>query len=240
MDASCQTDLFLHRPPSPPFIAGKTGKDVETEIKVGELFDFEMEVQPILEILIGKTIEEGLIEVMHEEELFDIKQQQQKYLEIREAELAELKRLEEREKRYQIEKELRIKENNLSKELDRDLQERVTAAKLLQGHIANLLPSVLNNIEAVTEAENRESLEKQLGPWLAQEVAEEVGQMIDSRDLLEEIVREILRERAEMYVAMMNTESITSVGEDEDELEDDGGEYNTEEMDETIEDEQHL
>lgn len=38
-----------------------------------------------------------------------------------------------------------------------------------------------------------------MGPWLAKEVALEVGQMIDSRELLEEIVREILKERAKTY-----------------------------------------
>lgn len=82
------------------------------------------------------------------------------------------------------------------------MQERVTAAKLLQGHIANLLPDVLNTIEPFLEAANRENLEGQLGPWLANEVAEEVGQMVDSRHLLEEIVREILVDRAARYLKL--------------------------------------
>lgn len=82
------------------------------------------------------------------------------------------------------------------------MTERVTAAKLLQGHIADLLPGVLNSIEPYLEADNREQLEIQLGPWLANEVAEEVGQMVDSRELLEEIVREILNDRAARYLKM--------------------------------------
>lgn len=65
------------------------------------------------------------------------------------------------------------------------MEERVTAAKLLQGHIADLLPGVLEDIEPLKDAADREQLEEQLRPWLAQEVAEEIGQMIDSRDLLE-------------------------------------------------------
>lgn len=82
------------------------------------------------------------------------------------------------------------------------MTERVTAAKLLQGHIADLLPGVLNSIEPYLEADNREQLESQLGPWLANEVAEEVGQMVDSRELLEEIVRDILQDRASRYMKM--------------------------------------
>lgn len=141
-----------------------------------------------------------------------MKKQQQKYLTIREAELAELRRL---ENRYQDENDDRLKQEYISQELNREMDERITAAKLLQGHIADLLPGVLNNIEQLTEAENRDDLERQLGPWLAKEVAEEVGQMIDSRDLLEEIVREILRERAEVYINMMNSDSNLLIGKEE-------------------------
>lgn len=235
LDVSCQTDLFLHRPPTPPYIAAKTGLDAGTEIGSGDLFDFDTEVQPILDALVSKTTEQSLIEIMHEEELASLKEQQQKYLAIREAELAELRRLEEQENRYQNEKEMRLRQDQISKELDRDMQERVTAAKLLQGHIAELLPGVLKNIEQLTEAENREELERELGPWLAKEVAEEVGQMIDSRDLLEEIVREILRQRAEVYLAMMSSDSVDNSDVD-DQLgeEEDDGEENDEGDDETV------
>lgn len=201
---------------------------------MGDLFDFDTEVQPILDALVGKTTEQSLIEVIHEEELANLKEQQQKYLAIREAELAELRRLEEQDNRYQNEKELRLRQDEISKELDRDMQERVTAAKLLQGHIAQLLPSVLKNIEQLTEAENREELERELGPWLAKEVAEEVGQMIDSRDLLEEIVREILRQRAEVYLAMMSSDSVDNSDTDDILGEDDeGGDENDEVDNET-------
>lgn len=86
------------------------------------------------------------------------------------------------------------------------MMERITAAKLLQGHIADLLPAVLNTMEPYLEAENRDELEKTLGPWLAQEVAEEVGNMIDSQELLEEIVREILEDRAARYFRLAELE----------------------------------
>lgn len=85
------------------------------------------------------------------------------------------------------------------------INERITAAKLLQGHIADLLPKVLESIESVREAENKEELQQKLTPWLAEEVATEIGQMIDSQELLLEIVREVLAHRAELY-AKIDTE----------------------------------
>lgn len=59
---------------------------------------------------------------------------------------------------------------------------------MLQGHIAELLPSVLDSIETLRAVDNRDELQKKLTPWLAEEVATEIGQMIDSRELLMEIV----------------------------------------------------
>lgn len=103
-------------------------------------------------------------------------------------------------------KDRRIHQENISREFDREMQEKVTAAKLLQGHIANLLPGVLQVIEPFLETENRDDLERTLGPWLSQEVAEEVGRMVDSQDLLEELVREILEDRAATYLKMSANE----------------------------------
>ena len=41
-----------------------------------QLFDFDIEVRPILEVLVGKTVEQALLEVMEEEELASLRAQQ--------------------------------------------------------------------------------------------------------------------------------------------------------------------
>ncbi|XP_009880650.1 PREDICTED: uncharacterized protein LOC104284066 [Charadrius vociferus] len=69
-----------------------------------KLFDFDIEVKPILEVLIGKTIEQALLEVMEEEELAQLWAHQHAYAELRNAELAEVQRLEEQDRRYREEK----------------------------------------------------------------------------------------------------------------------------------------
>lgn len=163
----------------------KLGRDVGTEILEGELFDFDTEVQPIIEVLVGRTIEQALIEVLHEEEIAEMKRQQQQIMAIREAEIAELRRLELEDRKIQAEKERRILQDKIAQNLDREMQERITASKLLQGRIDDLLPDILNTVENIKDDKDREEFERQITPWLAKEVAHEIGQMIDSKELLE-------------------------------------------------------
>ena len=49
-DIETQTDAFMDQLPAPIFIPMKTGVDVETQIYDGDLFDFDAEVDPILEV----------------------------------------------------------------------------------------------------------------------------------------------------------------------------------------------
>ncbi|CAG5042544.1 unnamed protein product [Parnassius apollo] len=93
MEVGVQTDLFLDRPASPIYVPAKTGADAYTQIYPGDLFDFDVEVQPILEVLVGKTTEQALAEVAQEEELETLREQQRRYVELRDAERAERQRL---------------------------------------------------------------------------------------------------------------------------------------------------
>lgn len=166
-DVACQTDLYLERPLTPPFVPTKTGIDVGVQVDVeAEKFDIDRE----LELVIDDCVARAVVEVAQD-------------------------RVDE--------------ENNKSSELSpRDAvntpgkEKRTSAANILQGYVADLLPGILNSIKSIREADNNAELKKQLAPWLAQEISQEVGQIIDSRELLKELVKEILQERAELYVAM--------------------------------------
>lgn len=58
----------------------------------------------MLEVLVGKTVEQALLEVMEEEELASLRAQQRAFEELRNAELVEVQRLEEQERRHREEK----------------------------------------------------------------------------------------------------------------------------------------
>jgi radial spoke head protein 3 len=68
-----------------------------------ELFDFDTEVEPMLNVLIEKTLEQAQMEVLEEHELAIINLQQKEYSEIRNAELIEAQRFEAAEIRVQNE-----------------------------------------------------------------------------------------------------------------------------------------
>ncbi|XP_020801674.1 radial spoke head protein 3 homolog B [Drosophila serrata] len=207
-----QTDLFLEKPPTPPFVPAKVGVDVGTEIGDGELFHFDAEAQPIIDVLVDACIEQSMLEVAHEMELESLRRKQEEFLAQREAELAELRRLEAEELRLQAEKERRLRQDKIAKELDEEMQKSVTAAKLLQGHIASLVPEVLENIEPASDAVKKEQLMKSICPWLSAEVAEEVGHIVDSREILTAIIQEIIKQRAEVYAGYRDGESEPSAG----------------------------
>lgn len=71
-EVESQTNEFKERPLSPEYIPRKTGVDFSTEITPSEaaaLFDFDREVEPILNVIVYKTLEQALFEVQSEEEL---------------------------------------------------------------------------------------------------------------------------------------------------------------------------
>lgn len=206
-NAECQTDLYLYQMSTPPYIPNKNGIDVATDIGDGDLFDFDTEVQPILDALIEMTVTQALEEVIQEEEIADLQKEKEKYLAKREAELAELRRLEAEEIRLTSEKERHIRLEHIANELDTELENKITAAKLLEGYVTNLLPELLTSINAEIDGKNLNELENKFNPWLAQEVANEVGQMIDSKEILEEIVKQIVHERADAYLTFRASES---------------------------------
>ncbi len=67
---------FMDRPPTPIFVPAKVGRDQATQIESGDLFDFDAEVEPILEVLVGKTLEQSLMEVHEDLELDNIRKRQ--------------------------------------------------------------------------------------------------------------------------------------------------------------------
>lgn len=68
-EQEAQTQFYIDRPPSPLFTPKLSGDCIETQIEDGELFDFDTEVIPILDVLVGKTLEQSRLEVLEDEEL---------------------------------------------------------------------------------------------------------------------------------------------------------------------------
>ena len=74
-----QTDVFLPKPPTPKYVPKKTGIDKITQIGDYDLFDYDREVQPILNVLLTKTVEQAILEVEEETELEEIRKFKTEY-----------------------------------------------------------------------------------------------------------------------------------------------------------------
>lgn len=65
-----QTDEFIPRPDTPEYVPAKVGVDIGTQVEdVRDLFDFDTEVFPIVEVIVQKTLDQALFELSSEEEL---------------------------------------------------------------------------------------------------------------------------------------------------------------------------
>ncbi|XP_029452493.1 radial spoke head protein 3 homolog [Rhinatrema bivittatum] len=201
IDVSCQTDAFLDRPPTPLFIPAKSGADVATQIEEGELFDFDIEVKPMLEVLVGKTIEQALLEVMEEEELANLRAQQYEFEELRNVELAEVQRLEERERRLREEKERRKQQQKEVLLKEKETAEKVAARAFAQQYLADLIPSVFSNLRDSGYFYDliERDIETGFIPWLMSEVERTLEKSILGRIVLDQLIREVVENRLQSF-----------------------------------------
>ena len=73
------------------------GVSKKTLTEDNELFLFDDEVEPILAVLCGKTLEVARMEVLQEEELAEMKRQQENFTTLRRNEEQDIKKMEEAE-----------------------------------------------------------------------------------------------------------------------------------------------
>lgn len=193
-DRQTQTDAFLDRPATPLFIPAKTGVDASTQIMDGDLFDFDLEVKPIIEVLVGKTVEQALLEVMEEEELANLRTQQRAFEENRNAELVETQRLEEQERRYREEKERRMQQQREALLKEKETAEKIAAKAFAQSYLSDLVPSVFSNLneQGFFYDPVERQIEANIIPWMLDAAEEVLCKKTVSRFVLDAIIRAVV------------------------------------------------
>eukprot|EP00931_Biecheleriopsis_adriatica_P070329 TRINITY_DN4410_c0_g1_i1.p1 TRINITY_DN4410_c0_g1~~TRINITY_DN4410_c0_g1_i1.p1 ORF type:complete len:506 (-),score=163.45 TRINITY_DN4410_c0_g1_i1:233-1630(-) len=146
-EAETQTDFILDRPPSPLFMPAKIGIDIETQIEDGELFDFDVECEPILEVLVGKTLEQSMMEVLEEEELASLQRHQEEFEKRRNAELLEVQRMEAAETRRSDETQRRVQQQNAQRERDLSTMKKVLSRSIAQQYLSGLQDILLQDLK---------------------------------------------------------------------------------------------
>ena len=155
----------------------KRGVDKKTLVEDNELFNFEDEVEAILTVLCGKTLEVSRMEVLEEEELREMKEQQDHYKRMLAAEQADIKRMEETEaKRLQdFEK---MKSNMREKKKNKQLAHRkVVARNIAKSYMAGLRENTFRKLKDVgfyTNTFRIDVLDNDVVPWLHEKAFEHV------------------------------------------------------------------
>ena len=200
-DAQAQTDAFLDRPATPLFVPAKTGADVATQILPGELFDFDLEVRPILEVLVGKTTEQALMEVCEEEELATLRAHQRRFQQRRAAELAETQRLAEQDRRREEEKKRRVEQQREALRLEKETADKVAARLFAVNFLEDLVPAVLGtlNRNGYFSSATARDLEADYLPWLMNCIHQQMDKDTIARKLLDLIIQEVVVQRRDEF-----------------------------------------
>lgn len=197
-DVEVQTDPFLDRPPSPLYIPAKTGIDNATQIEAGDLFNFDLEVRPILEVLVGKTIEQALMEVMEEEELQRLRDHQQEYEELHHAEMVETQRMEEQAARRRAEKQRRLQQQAEVAQNKKETQEKIAARAFAQAFMADLIPNVYGSLaqDGFFFNAQQQEVELHVMPWLMDGVSRRLEAYARAQSILDGIILRVVKKRA--------------------------------------------
>lgn len=189
-DQETQTDLLMDQPPEPLFMPAKIGVDQDTQIEPGDLFDFDIEVEPILEVLVGKTLEQAMDEVLEEEELKNIREHKARFQQQRNVELAELQRLEAETKRRAAEKERRVKQEKARVAAEEEVMEKVAARGFAKSFLSDLHTSVFENLVDSGHFYDpvQQEVEETFLPWLTDMVVAKLDKVALSRQLADSLI----------------------------------------------------
>lgn len=186
-----QTDPMLDRPPTPVHVPFKTGRDAETQILDNDLFSFDTEVDPLLDVLVGKTLEQAMLEVMQEEELELLRQQQLEFEQRRKEEVLEAQRLEAAEKRKFEEKERRKKQEVARIQREKETREKLRARQFAKSYLTNLENRVFARLadEGWFRDNVAHEVELEFYPWLMDQMDKELDGRHKARALVDKLIR---------------------------------------------------
>ena len=120
--------------------------DKETQVEDGELFDFNEEVEPILNVLMSKVLEQSRMEVLEEEEIKEMKEKQRYFEETRNRELMEVQKLEESETRRRKEMEMRLTQQQQKLTLNKVYQKKLFSRTIAKEYVKNLKNNTLTQL----------------------------------------------------------------------------------------------
>lgn len=208
-EIGCQTEIKIERPTTPRFMARKKGVDKKTLVEDNELFNYEDEVEPILSVLCGKTLEQARMEVLEEEELREMKETQDHQIRMTNADAQDIERMENNEikKLKDFEK---LKNQMKEKKKNRVLAHKKVAARVIsKNYMARLKENTYSRLKSVgfyTDQFTVEVLDKDVVPWLHSKVFEFVQDLEVQEGLPTRLAIDHLHSEQEIHLGTVKAE----------------------------------
>eukprot|EP00408_Alexandrium_pacificum_P060998 CAMPEP_0171158938 /NCGR_PEP_ID=MMETSP0790-20130122/2773_1 /TAXON_ID=2925 /ORGANISM="Alexandrium catenella, Strain OF101" /LENGTH=453 /DNA_ID=CAMNT_0011623403 /DNA_START=116 /DNA_END=1473 /DNA_ORIENTATION=+ len=191
-----QTDEFLPEPPPEMYQPQKTGVDVTTQVEDGDLFVFDKEVDPILDVIVNKTLEQSLMEVEEEHELEQMKVFKDEWYQRQERMMKDWqKQVDEEWERWHA-KEAIVAEKRAEKMREAQVLLKIQAIKAAKQHLVRVVPNAVSELQEVAFPDIRGQAINQLFlPQLLGQVQQEIGSLRRAQQHVDEIVAPLVRSR---------------------------------------------
>lgn len=187
--AEAQTDEFLPEPPPEEYVPQKTGVDASTQVEDGELFSFDAEVEPILEVIVSKTLEQSIMELEEEHEMEQMsifkkqwQRRQEKMMADWQAQVEEeWARWHEKEKVMALKREEKLREARVLL--------KIQAVHSAKAHLAKVVPDAVASLQEVAFPDVRgQAINQVFLPALLGQVQEEVASVERARRQVADVV----------------------------------------------------
>mmetsp|Transcript_10823 Transcript_10823/g.24763 ORF Transcript_10823/g.24763 Transcript_10823/m.24763 type:complete len:457 (+) Transcript_10823:199-1569(+) len=193
-----QTDELLPEAPAEHYKPQRTGVDVSTQVLDGELFDFDREVEPILNVIVNKTLEQAVMEVEEEHELAQMAQFKEEFY-VRQEKMSQdwQEQVAEEFVRWK-EKQAVVAQKRAEKERAARVLLKVQAVAAAKAHLASLVPRAMDTLKEVALPDmNTVSIDRYFMPQLLSSVQAKVREHIASRQLVADIIDNAAKQQQE-------------------------------------------
>lgn len=205
-----EPDYYIDRPPDAILIPNPEGEAKTTQIFDGDadLFDYENEVEPILQVLVGKSIEHARIEVIEQYEDLELQKHKRRFLQLKEAELMETQRLEEARGRKNDEIDRRNLQQRTAKNSQVQSEKKVVArtfAKDFLRYFKRDTMNVLVDLGALRRPDQL-SIGTTFVPQLYNQIKNDMQNHNDHQEQMDEILNDSMRKISRAHKQAMVTE----------------------------------
>lgn len=201
-DESEQTDTFLPEPPVKEYytrnLPKKSGVDVSTQIEPeDQLFNFDLEVEPLLNVLISKTLEVSLMEVEEEEELKAIRADKARYIQERLEEQQQIMKDEDEEVARMRAKDAERKIQQERVQRERDVSAKVFSCLSVKALVAKAKGGAFTDMEksGVFFDPDLKMVEDDFMPWLYEKVDAGFKEVVEAQSVVDEIIMASLQQQ---------------------------------------------